>query len=458
MSGELKAFFEPKSVVLVGASRAKGRAGVAPPVRFHSAIHNMSRFYRGKTFVVDLSGRLSVAVKSFRQVPKKSDLAVLMPPPELALKHLRKLLDRQVKAIVATTGGYSPEQREQLARFAAKKGVRVLGPNTLVGVMNTANGLCATLERDIMPRRGNVAIISQSGGVAAAILDWAWFYGIGISKFASMGDGIDVDGAELIEYLARDKDTRVICLYVDGVREGRRLIDALREAVKQKPVVVLKGGVAQGGARRVFSRTASLVGRDEIFSAALEQAGAIRARNIEELFDVANALAKQPPMHGSRVAIVSNISDHAILAVDAIHREGLALASFSDKAAKAISERYPSMIVANPIDLSADARSERYEFVLEKALADPNVDGALVINMLESCSLEPEDVRAVAEVACKFRDKPIVDVTMGGEDYTLVHKVLKDTNVPTYNLPDRAARALGALHLYWKIRERVAEK
>ncbi len=454
MSGGVKAIFEPKSAVLVGASGVKARAGVTSPALFRSVIHNMSRFYKGKTYIVDMSGRLSVAVKDFRKVPK-CDLAMLMLPPKLALKHLRKLLDKQVKAIVVTARGYTQEQREQLARLAAKKGARVLGPNAMMGVINTANGLCITFERDIMLRRGNIAIISRSGGVGMAMLDWAWSYGIGLSKFASTGDGVDVGDVDLIEYLAGDRDTRVICLYMEGIQEGGKLMDAIRKAVKLKPVIVLKGGAAQEEAPPAISRTASLVGRDEIFNAAFGQAGAIRVRDVEELFDVANALAKQPPMRGDRVAIASNIDGHATLAVDAVHREGLALASFSDKVKKAIANRYPGMDVVNPINLSMDAGVEHYEFVLKEVLADPNVDGILVINMLKPCSLEPKDTSVVAEVARKFKDKPVVDVAMGGENYALVHEVLRNTDVPTYNLPDRAVRALRALYLYGKIRERV---
>lgn len=458
MSDGVKAIFEPKSVVLVGASGVKECAGVASPALFRSVIHNMSRFYKGKTYIADISGRLSVAARDLRRVPKKCDLAILMLPPKFALKHLRKLLDKHVKAIITTVISHTQEQREQLARLTAKKGVRVLASNAMMEVINTANGLCITFERDIMLGRGNIAIISQSGGVGAAMLDWAWSYGIGLSKFASTGDGVDVDNADLIGYLAGDRDTRVICLYMEGIQEGEKLIGTIRKAVKLKPVIVLKGAVARGEAHPAISRTASLVERDEIFSAAFGQAGAIRVRDIEELFDVANALAKQPPMRGDRVAIVSNIDGQGTLAVDAVHREGLALANFSNEVTKAIANRYPGIDVANPINLSAGAGAEHHEFVLKEVLADPNVDGVLVINTVKSCSLGPEDTSIVAEVARKFKNKPVVDVAMGGENYALVHEVLRNTDIPIYNLPDRAARALRALYLYGKIRERSSKE
>ncbi len=452
----VRALFEPKSVLLVGASEVKEKVGMASPALFRSVIYNMLRIYKGKTYVVDLSGKLRVAVKRFRDVPKKPDLGVLMLPPDLSLKHIRKFVNTGIKAIVAITGGYKPKQREEFIQATVKRGVRVLGPNTIMGVLNTANGLCTTFERGVMPKRGGIAVISQSGGVGATMLDWAWFYGIGISKFAFMGDKVDVDDADLINYLAKDKDTKVICIYMEGIEQGRRFVEAVRETVKHKPVCILKGGVTQEAARRALSHTASLAGQDEIFDAAFRQSGAIRVRDVEELFDAATALARQPPMLGNRVAIVSNVGGPAILAADAVYREGLTLAKLSNKIVKKITNKYPGVDVVNPIDTIADAKADRYEFILKQVLDDPNVDGVMVINMLKSCFLEPEDTKVVANVAKKFPKKPVVDVPIGGEDYMLIYDVLKDTKIPTYNLPDKAARALKALYLYGQIKQRAA--
>ena len=449
----IKAMFEPRSVVLVGASGLK-RVGMASAFIFESVIHNMLRFYKGKTHIVDLSGKLGIAVKGFAQVPKGLDLAVLVLQPELALKHIGKLVRRGVKAIVAITGDYKPEQREKLARETVGKGVRVLGPNSILGVINTSNGLCTTFERGVMPRQGGIGVISQ-GGMAAVMLDWAWFNGVGISKFASMGDKIDVNEINLIDHLARDKDTKVVCVYTEGIREGRKFVEVVGEAVKRKPVVVLKVGITRGEPMRASSRIASLVGRDEIFDAALKKAGAIGVRDVEELFDVATALAKQPPMLGRRVAIVSNVGGPAVFAADAVNREGLELAKLSDKVVKAIKDRYPSVDAVNPIGIMEDAKAERYGFVLKQVLGDPNVDGVMVINALKSCLLEPEDVLVVAEVAKGFSDKPVVDVPMGGEDYALVRDAFEGTDIPTYNLPEKAARALAALYRYGEVRRRV---
>jgi acyl-CoA synthetase (NDP forming) len=330
-------------------------------------------------------------------------------------------------------------------------GVRVLGPNTIMGVINTFNGLNTTFERDLMPARGNISVISQSGGVGACLLDLACFYGIGVGKFAFMGDKIDVNDVDLLQYFNEDQETRVVCLYMEGIEKGREFVEAAREAVKRKPVLVLKGGATREAARRAKSHTASIAGSDVVFDAAFKRAGIIRVGDSEELLNAAIALAKQPPLSGDNVAVVSNVGGPAILAADAVVKNGLKLALLSEKTRTEIEGRYLGVEAINPIDLIADARAERYSFVLDLVLSDPNVDGVLVINMLKSCFFEPEDALVIAEVAKRHPDKPVVDVPAGGEDFTLVRKVLQETSIPLYNLPEKAAVALKALRTYYKI-------
>jgi acyl-CoA synthetase (NDP forming) len=441
----IRAIFEPKSVLLVGATGIKERPGVISPALFTSMISNMSSSFKGKINVLDLSGRLSGAIKNLKDVPKKQDLAVLTAPPELALKGIGKLVDRGIKAIILPAGGYNDLQLEQLFRATVKRGVRVLGPNASMGVLNTENGLCTAFERGLMPVRGKVALISQDADLGAAMLDWACFHGIGLSKFASLGDKVDVDEVDLLNYLAQDDDTGAICIYMEWIEEGRKFTDAIREAAKRKPVSILRG-ISKG------------TGRDEIFDSALKQAGAIRARNIEDLFNVGIALALQPPMRGDRVAIISNSEGPAMLAASAIDQKGLKLAMLSEDVKKTIKSRYPGIDVNNPINMKSAAVAEHYGFSLEKVLADPNVDGVMVINMLKSRVLKPEDLEAMAKAAKKSKEKPVVDVTVGGENHVLVRGVLRERGIPTYDLPEKAAQAMKALYQYWQFREKVSEK
>jgi acyl-CoA synthetase (NDP forming) len=349
------------------------------------------------------------------------------------------------------TGGYKDNQRQKLLKLKEEYDVKILGPNTIMGVLNTANGLNTTFERNVMPKKGNIAVISQSGGVGACLIDWACFYDVGISKFAFVGDKIDVDDVDLLQYLGRDKNTKVICLYMEGIKKGREFIEQARKISQQKPILVLKGGITQESAQRAKSHTASIAGLDKVFDAAFKKAGIIRVETIEELMNMAIALSKQPPMRGDNVAIVSNVGGPAILAGDAVARNNLKLAELSEETKQKIENLYHGVDASNPIDMIADARADRYEKVLDLVLRDKNVDGVLVINMLKSTFFEPKDAKVIPKVASKYPNKPIVDVPAGGEDFELVYRVLSNTNIPLYNLPDKAVKALKTLRDYDKI-------
>jgi len=448
----VKALFEPQSTVLIGSSRIREKVGMTSPQMFESVAYNMTKFFEGKTYLVDVEGKKRT--KTLKQVPETPELGVVMLPPRLSLEQSKNCAKRGVKAIVILTGGYKDAQRQKLLSLKEEYGVRILGPNTIMGVINTANGLNTTFERDVMPPKGSISVVSQSGGVGAALLDWACHYQIGVSKFAFIGDKTDVNDVDLLRYLHEDRDTSVICLYMEGIEKGREFVETAQEVVKKKPILALKGGVTKEAARRALSHTASMAGSDVVFDAAFKKAGIIRVSDIEELLDAATALANQPPLSGDNIAIVSNVGGPAILAADAIVKNGLQLANLSEKTRKEIERNYRGIEAVNPLDLIADARAERYAFVLDAVLSDPNVDGVMVINMLKSCFFEPEDALAIAETARKHPQKPIVDVPAGGEDFALVQKVLKNTCIPAYNLPEKAARALKSLRVYQRVREK----
>jgi acyl-CoA synthetase (NDP forming) len=447
--GEVKTIFEPRKAILIGSSAIREKVGMTSPQLFSDVIYNMKKFFHGKTYVLDTEGKISRTHLS--KLPEVPELAVVMLPPDKSIDYAEECMKAGVKAFVMITGGYKDHQRQRLLKLKEKQGIRILGPNTIMGVLNTANGLNTTFERNIMPKKGNIAVISQSGGVGACLIDWACFYNIGISKFAFMGDKIDVDDVDLLQYLGRDKNTKVICLYMEGIKKGREFIEQARKISKQKPILVLKGGITQESAQRAKSHTASIAGLDKVFDAAFKKAGIIRVENIEELMNMAIALSKQPPMRGDNVAIVSNVGGPAILAGDAVARNNLKLANLSEETKQKIESLYHGVDASNPIDMIADARADRYEKVLDLVLRDKNVDGVLVINMLKSTFFEPKDAKVIPKVAKKYPNKPIVDVPAGGEDFELVYRVLSNTNIPLYNLPDKAVKALKTLRDYGKI-------
>ncbi|HVP40472.1 MAG TPA: hypothetical protein VMS95_00790 [Candidatus Krumholzibacteriaceae bacterium] len=449
----VKHLFEPKKVVLIGSSEIREKVGMTSPQLFESVIYNMKKYFTGKILTLNLSHK---ALPDLEQ--EKPELGVIMLPPEMSIQQAEKCATAGVKALVLITGGFKNHQRLQLRQLIKDYGIRILGPNTIMGVINTANGLNTTFERDTMPTRGSIAVVSQSGGVGACLLDWSCSYNIGISKFAFMGDKIDVNDVDLLEYFSQDPMTKVVCLYMEGIENGRKFVETAQEVVKTKPVLAVKGGITQEAAQRALSHTASIAGTDEIFDAALKKAGVIRTEDLEELLNSAVALSKQPPLEGDNIAIVSNVGGPAILAADAVAKNGLKLATLSEITKKTIENRYPGVDASNPIDLIADARAERYATVLRHVFADPNVDGIMMINMLKSTFFEPEDVAEIMKTVQKYSEKPIVDVPAGGEDFNLVYKVLGNTSVPLYNLPEKAAKALKALRLYSKIKEKEEKR
>lgn len=444
----IRAIFEPKSVILIGCSEVR-KADVHATF-FRSIVQAMRRFYKGKMHVVDLSGQLDGTSRDLRAAPRKLDLAVLVLQPKQALNCVRKLLNRSaVKAMALISSGFTEDQAEQLSRTAVKRGIRVLGPG-IVGVVNTSNGLCLMPKLRAIPRRGATSFIVSGQGVGPAMVDWAHLHGIGVGKFAVTEGSVDVGAVETVRYLAEEKGSRVICVYAERTSvDGRRFLQALREASKQKPVVAL----GCDATRSTLARPSIWGGR--IFSAALKQAGAVLAGNIQEFFDMAEALAKQPPLASDSIAIVGSAEGPAMLAAEAVRREGFELARLSEGVIKSIKRRYPDVCPDNPINLTPNAGANCYGFVLGRVLEDPQVNGLMVVTAFDSCPLEPEEMRLLADVAKSVEEKPVVNVAIGGDWYVAVRDVLRDIGIPVYDLPERGAKALRALRWYGKL---IAER
>jgi acyl-CoA synthetase (NDP forming) len=446
------AFFEPNSVVLIGSSKIREEVGMTSPQLFRSVIHNMRKHFTGKTHVIDLNGK--TGRNDLDELLAIPDLAIIMLPSSYSVEQIKRCAEAGIKSVIVITGGFNNEERRQLLKTREDFGVRILGPNTIMGVINTSNGLNTTFERDLMPKKGNISVVSQSGGVGAYMLDWSCFHNVGISKFAFIGDKIDIDDVDLLQYYASDKDTKVICLYMEGLKNGRVFIEEAKKIVDKKPILVLKGGRTEESAKRAKSHTASIAGSDEIFDAAFKKARVMRCEDIEELMNAAIALSKQPPMNGDNVAIISNVGGPAILAADSIVRNNMKLAVISEETQSKIKSLYPNLDVTNPLDIIADARAERYEKILHLILADKNVNGVLVINMLKSSFFKPEDAQVIEKVAAQYPGKPVVDVPAGGEDFSFVHEILGHTNIPLYDLPEKAARTMKFLRDYGNILEK----
>jgi acetyltransferase len=452
---QISEMFEPGKVTLIGSSQLREAVGMMNPRIFDSIYYNLTKFFRGRVSKCDVG----IDVNELENASVDADLVVIVLSAALANKALEICGENGVKSAIVIPGGFKDTERTRLVEIASARRMRVLGPNAIMGVINTKNGLNTTFERDMMPKRGGLSIISQSGGVGAALIDWAIYYGDGISKFIWLGDKADINETDLLNYLSEDKDTKVILMYLESVKDGRRFLKMLKQVTEKKPIVILKGGVSEEAKARALSHTAAIsAGSDTIFRVAAKQNGVIMVDSMEQLFIAGEVLEKQPPMNGGKALIISNVGGPAVLMADATQQYGLKLAKLSEEVARRIETKYPGVEALNPLDIIADARADRYKDILESVLGEEEVNGVLVINMLKSCLTQPEDVRVLPESAKLYPNKPIIDCIPGGEDYKKIRDILSITSIPVFNTPDKAVFALKVLDDYGRYLARIKKK
>lgn len=453
----LKPFFEPSSVAVVGASTNPAKLGYA-------VLKNLvdgGYAGRGKVYPIN-PGAAEIlgmpAYASVLDVPGPIDLAVIVIPYPAVPDVLRICGEKGIPAAIIISAGFREAGREGLERelelidIAKEYDIRLIGPNCL-GVIDTFTPLNASFAAGTPPQ-GPMAFMSQSGALGTAVLDIALAGRLGLSKFASLGNKADVDEIDLLEAWAKDDNTRAILIYNEGMPNGMEFIKVARRVTRSKPVVAIKSGVTQAGSRAVSSHTGSLAGSEQAYQAAFRQAGVLRADSMQALFDMALALAYQPPLEGDRIAIITNAGGPGILATDAIERSGLALARFEYETIHALEQYLPDAAsAANPVDVLGDALADRYKFAIETVAADPNVDGLLVLATPQAMSEIKGTALAVVEHA-KKSDKPVLACFMGEARMNEGINVLTAHGVPNYPFPERAANAFRAMADYRRVLER----
>ena len=449
MNTDLDAFFVPRSIAVAGASRNPQKLG-------YVMLDNLMRArFPGPLYPVNPNAESVLGLRAyahFDEIPGPVDLAVLTVPAAAAAEVIDECGRKGVKAAVVITAGFreigaegAARERELRARAAAG-GVRLIGPNSL-GIINTFANLNATFAESA-PYRYEIAVVSQSGAMAAAILDWARAIDVGFSKFVSLGNMADVHEIDVLDYLCDDDETKVIVSYLEGFTDGRRFLEAAKRVTARKPLVIMKVGRSAAGARAASSHTGALASSDAVVDAAFRQAGIVRAYSMEELFDYTLAFSYLPLPRGRRIAVVTNAGGPGVMATDAIERYGLQLARLSPVSRDRLAEGLPAAASsANPIDVLGDAAADRYQLATEIALADPNVDGVVVL-LTPQAPTEPERTARVITHLARTSDKPVAGVYMGGEAVSRGRMMLDAARVPVYAYPERALRAMAALESY----------
>jgi len=445
----LERLFSPRSVAIVGASTKPGKVG-------HDILNNMlTNGYEGEVYPINPHAEEILGRKCHRSVldvAGEIDLVVVVVPAAGVLGVIEECGRKGVKLGIVISAGFKEsgpegiERERRLGELARQFGMRIVGPNCL-GVMSTSNGVNTTFAQG-MPRQGNVALMSQSGALATAIIDWSIQQGIGYSKFVSFGNGVDVGAVDLLQAWEDDPETTVIVAYIEGLRDGPKFMEVARRVSGKKPVIVVKAGGTQAGARAVSSHTGSLAGSEQAYNAAFLQCGVIRANSMEELFDLAIAFSYQGPPRGRNVAIVTNAGGPGIMATDAVERARLRLASLDAATVQALRERLPEASnFYNPVDVLGDADADRYTYAAENLLRDQNVDAVLAV-LTPQAMTRPKETADKLGVAAAQSRKPVLACFMGGSAMAEAQETLNRHKVPNYPYPERAVQSLAKLADY----------
>jgi acetyltransferase len=438
----LNRIFRPRHVAVVGASEKTGTIGdalmrnlvdggfsgtVLPVNPNHKTIHGQACF------------------ESVSVLDTGVDLAIIATPIRSVVDIVSECVEKKVGgAVIISAGGkevgeQGREIEEKIRRIASAGQLRIVGPNCM-GIIRPGTNLNASFASE-MPLTGNLAFVSQSGAICTAILDLALKERIGFSHFVSIGSMLDVDFGDIIDYLGNDASAKSILLYIESLTNFRKFMSAARSVSRIKPIIVLKSGISPAGAKAAASHTGAMAGEDAVYDAAFKRAGIVRVDTIEELFDCAELMAKQPRPRGPRLAILTNGGGPGVMAADALARSGQEPAPLDPETMQALDAFLPPFWSrGNPIDILGDASAERFGRALEICFDSHNLDGVLVI-LAPQALTAPLAVAQKLAAAVKERRYPVFACWMGGKSIAKAVEVLNEAGIPTYDTPERAVRA-----------------
>jgi len=450
----LETLLYPKAIAVIGASRNPDKVGYAVLANL------VNNGFQGPIVPVNPDAKEILGLKCYKSLDEykgEIDLSVIMVGGKYMKDALQSSINAGAKSVIVITAGFrevgadGARAEQELVDICRANGVRMVGPNCL-GVLNTDHKMNATFAPSVPPS-GKISVISQSGALCVAILDWAASQKLGLGKVISIGNKADLNEVDFIQTLAEDEGTKVIAGYLESIKEGDKFLRVAEQAASIKPVVILKVGITQAGAKAASSHTGSLAGADIAYGAAFKRAGVIRAENFEALFDYATAFAMQPLPEGERVAIITNAGGPGIMAADAAESLGLKMVSPSKESDAKLRAFLPSSAAfGNPVDVIGDADPDRYTKAFEVMQEDDRIDAIIVV-------VTPQNMTRPLELAEKLAaaqkgKKPVLATFMGGTEVAAAKDKLMAAGIPNYPSPDRAVTALRAMCDYaaWKRR------
>jgi acyl-CoA synthetase (NDP forming) len=447
-------FFDPKSVAIIGASGTPGKAG-------YGVIKNLlDNEYTGKIYPINPSLSEVFGCKAYASVkdlPEVPDVAIIIIPAPATVKAVRECAEKGVKAVIIASGGFAEVDdqgarfQEEIVKIARDSGMRVIGPNTS-GIISTPSKFTSTFFPLGKIRRGTVAYIAQTGNFATHTMRWiltSEYYGV--SRVIGLGNKCDIDDADALEYLGEDPETKVICMYLEGFKNGRRFLNVASKVSRKKPIIALKAGYTAAGIRAALSHTASLTSDDFIVNAAFKQAGIVRVQYYSDLINAAKALAFQPLPNGNRVAILAPSGAMGVVAADACETSGLKVANLSEQTLRNLQSISPSWIkVSNPIDIWAAVQTQGlekgYRLGMKMVLNDENVDAVISILMLTS-EHASVNLQFIPELCKQHPNKPVLlSITGDRELFDKAKFFLESRSIPVYLPVEDACRTLAIMY------------
>ncbi len=443
-------FLSPKSIAIIGASDKEGSIGRA-------ITSNILKGYTGKIFPISPTRETvfdKKAYKSVLDVPEEIDLAVVVTKNDVVPAVLEECGKKRLKGVIVITAGFKEVNEEgaalerRLGEIAKQYNLRIIGPNCL-GVMNLApQTMMNSTFLKVTPKSGEIALVSQSGAICAALVEDASAQGIGFSAVISMGNKVDLNEVDMLKMLAEHEQTKVIVMYLEDLGNGQEFLKICKQITRlnpvKKPVLVLKSGRSPEGAKAAMSHTGALMGSDEIYDALLKQSGAIRVDTMEELFDHATAFSKQPLPTKGDLVIVSNAGGPAIISTDACSKLGIKMAKIEDIRPKINVVIPPWGSSRNPVDIVGDADFNRFDNVLNEVLAHPNV-GSVIAMCTPSATLDYNKLAEVIVKVSKKYDKTMLASLMGLDEGMKNKEILAEGGVPHYRYAETAIRSLNAM-------------
>jgi acetate---CoA ligase (ADP-forming) len=474
----LDAFFNPRSVAVIGATKKADKAG---HVIFKNFATNRERgVFKGELYPVNPGEDSILGFKCYpclTKIPGEVELIVVIVPAKVVPSIMEEAAAKKVKSAIIISSGFkevgNKDLEDQVVAAAAKGGIRVLGPNCL-GVYYSKTGLdtlflpetkVLTTGDDVVatprPMPGNIAMITQSGAFGVAALDYLTGHQMGVSKFVSFGNKCDVTESDILHYLMHDKETKVILVYLEDVKDGREFLKIVKKVTAKKPIVIIKSGRSAAGARAAASHTGAIAGSDKIYDAAFEQGGIIRARDMEEFFDIGKALAMQPLALGKNIGILTDAGGPGVMTVDECEALGLTVGRFCEETLKKFQELKDQNIIlkiaatSNPVDLTGSVTDDMFVMAADLMFQDPQINGIILLGLHHMPGLREVYIDGIAKIAENYC-KPIVMCDIGATEMALYTRSRFDKlGIPSFESPEDAARAMQALVIYGKYLKRT---